>query len=95
MKFRKWGGGDIKQLLPIFKGVKANDHFLIYIESGHPQLHGDGFGFLISRFLTEISAIFFWKNSENQKFHHVWVHISANIYQIVMKVCKDVEYDPL
>ena len=88
-------GGDVKQLLPIFEGVRAIDHFLVHIESRHPQLHADVFGFLISRFLTEISAIFFRKNSENPKFHHVWVYISANIYQIVMRICADVEYDPL
>ena len=47
-------GGDIKQLLPIFEEVRARDHFLVYIESRHPQLHADVFGFFISQFLTEI-----------------------------------------
>ena len=88
-------GGDVKQLLPIFEGVRASERFLIYIESRHPQLYADVFGFLLSRFLTEKSAIFFRKKSENPKFHHVWVYISAYIHQIIMKFCTDVEYDPL
>jgi hypothetical protein len=67
-------GGDVKQLLPIFEGVRAIDNFLVYIESRHTQPHADVFGFLISRFLTEISAIFFRKKSEIPKFHHVWVY---------------------
>lgn len=46
-KFSKMGG-DIKQLIPNFEGVNANDHFLVYNESRHPQLHVDLFGFLIS-----------------------------------------------
>jgi len=45
--------GDVKQLLPIFKGVMANDDFMIQNESRHPQPHADLFRFLISRFLTE------------------------------------------
>ena len=57
--------GDIKQVLLIFKGVDAHDRFMIYNESRHPQLHANLFGFLISQFLTEISAILFQKNSEN------------------------------
>jgi len=64
-------GGDIKQLLPIFEGLRASDNFLVYIKSRHPQLHADVFGFLISQFLTEISAIFFRKNFKNPKFHYV------------------------
>ena len=63
-------GGDIKQFLPVIEGVNASDPFLVDIESRHPQLHANIFGFLISQFLTEISAIFFQKNSENPKFHH-------------------------
>ena len=39
---------DIKQDLPIFKDVNANDHFMIYNESRHSQLHGGLFGFSIS-----------------------------------------------
>ena len=31
-------GGDVIQLLPIFEGVRAIDHFMVYIESRHPQL---------------------------------------------------------
>ena len=94
MNFQKVGGY-IKRLLPIFEAVRASDHFLVYIESRHAQLHADVFRIFVSRILTEISAIFFWKKSENPKFHHVWVHISAIIYQIVIKVCTCVEYDPL
>ena len=33
--------GDLKQALPIFKDVNANDHFMIHNESRHPQLHAD------------------------------------------------------
>ena len=72
--------------------MNAGYHFLVYNESRHPQLRADIFGFLISWFLMKITAIFFRTKSKKLKFHIVWVIISANIYQIVMKCCTVVEY---
>ena len=82
-------GVDVKQLLPIFEGVRASDHFLFFIESRHAQLHADVFGFLISRFLTEKLAIFWGKKIKTQNFtmfgfisHVIFIRLSLKFAQM-------------
>ena len=50
--------GDIKQVLPIFKGGNAIDRFMIYNESRHPQLHANVFGFFYILIFNEIIGHF-------------------------------------